>query len=287
MTMLVGINLFEGDEGAMRRQAAACEALLAVEGIEPVNVQFAHGARRTHAALRTLAALLNDSTLATGATGRRKPLTTEVFNLLAGEAAGRGHRYFSYLNSDIVVTRSLFERIADGWKETYSISRWDVNGRGGGKMVTAGQDMFVVSVDWWSRHQARFKPYVIGEACWDNVYTAIMLCHSNGTLLNREPLILHEQHEAPWRDASPTARYNGFLAALDSRYFSLWVRYWHRLEQLRAAGAVPSDEDRLAREVFVWRRSAPDAIRQFVRNARARHRYRQLRAEWTAPVAPR
>ena len=45
-------------------------------------------------------------------------------------------------------------------------------------MVTAGQDMFVVSVQWWQRNRSRFRPYILGEACWDNVYTAVMMCHS-------------------------------------------------------------------------------------------------------------
>ena len=105
-------------------------------------------------------------------------------------------------------------------------------------------------------------------------------------LLNRDPLLLHERHAAVWRDATPGARYNGYLAALDARYFDLWSRYWHRLEQLRSADAPQEAEADLARDTFVWRRSAPDAVRQFVRGARARRRYRRLRTEWhTAATA--
>jgi hypothetical protein len=147
-------------------------------------------------------------------------------------------------------------------------------------MVTTGQDMFVVAAAWWQQARLRFRPYIIGEACWDNVYTAIMMCHSEGVVLNREPLILHEAHPTVWRDQAPTARYNGFLAALDHRYFSLWSTYWHRLEQLRATGAAEPVEASLAREVFTWRRSPIEAVRQFVRSARAHRRFRTLRAEW-------
>src|SRR5688500_5273347 len=111
--------------------------------------------------------------------------------------------------------------------------------------------MFVVSVRWWQHNRSRFRPYILGEACWDNVYTAVMMCHSDGGVLNRDPLILHERHAALWRDATPAARYNGMLAALDARYFDLWSKYWHRLEGLRAAESPRSAESSLARELFV------------------------------------
>jgi hypothetical protein len=150
-------------------------------------------------------------------------------------------------------------------------------------LVTAGQDMFVVARRWWSLQRARFRQYIIGEACWDNVYTAIMMCHSDGVILNREPLILHPKHERLWGEATAAARYNGMLAALDARYFSMWSDYWHRLEFARSSFG-PSDEDALRREAFVWRRSAIAAMRQGLRSALAQYRYERLRAQW-APVA--
>jgi hypothetical protein len=113
-----------------------------------------------------------------------------------------------------------------------------------------------------------------------------MMCHSDGVLLNRDPLILHERHAAVWRNVTPAARYNGMLAALDARYFDLWSKYWHRLEGLRAAGSPRTAESRLARDHFVWKRSAPDAVRQFIRGARARRRYRRLREEWIGVASP-
>ena len=128
------------------------------------------------------------------------------------------------------------------------------------------------------RHRRRFRPYVIGDACWDNVYTAVMMCHSDGIILNRERLILHERHETLWNDGTPSARYNGFMAALDARYFALWCEYWDRLEQGRARGVSAGEETRLRDEVFVWRPSASEALRQSVRAVRARLRFRRLRA---------
>lgn len=284
--MLIGLNLFDGDAGAMERQAAACEALAALDGIETVNVQFERGHRREAPRITTLARLAADSTVVTGSSGRRKPIALEMFDVLAAAAGARRCRYFAYINSDIVVTPALVQAVHEAGKETYAVSRCDVGGGESGRIITAGQDMFVVSVEWWTRNRARFRPYILGEACWDNVYTAVMMCHSDGVLLNRDPLLLHERHAAVWRDATPGARYNGYLAALDARYFDLWSRYWHRLEQLRSAGASAAAEAELARDAFTWKRSAPDAARQFIRSARARLRYRRLRTEWlTAATA--
>ena len=284
--MLIGLSLFDGDAGAMERQEAACEALCALAGIEAVNVQFTHGESRRDPRFETLAALATDSTIVTRSAGRRKPISVEMFDVLAAAAVARGHDYFAYINSDIVVTRALVNAVQRGARDTYAISRCDVGGEAGDRMITAGQDMFAVSVRWWGDNRVRFRPYILGEACWDNVYTAVMMCHSNGALLNRDPLIMHRRHAAVWRDTTPAARYNGYLAALDARYFDLWSQYWHRLDTLRREDAPPSAEAELARAIFVWKRSAPNALRQFVRSARARQRYRRLRAEWLAAPSP-
>ena len=284
--MLVGLSLYEGDEDAVRRQSAACAALVGLDGVEAVNLQFTSGASQSDSRLPTLRALNTDSTQITGSSRRRKPIAREMFDVLSSEAASRSHRYFAYINADIVVTPALVHEIGCGGRESYAVSRCDVGPGTPDRMVTSGQDMFVVSVSWWQHNRLRFRPYILGEACWDNVYTAVMMCHAQGVLLNRDPLILHERHPLVWRDATPAARYNGLLAALDARYFDRWAQYWHRLEQLRAAASPSSAEDQLARDMFVWKRSATEALRHVVRSARARWRYRRLRAEWiTQPSA--
>jgi hypothetical protein len=283
--LLIGLHAFDGDHAAMKRQAAACEALASLDGIEAVNLQFTQRYLRHAPGLATLTKLVADSIVVTGSSGRVKPIALEMFDELAAAADARRCRYFAYINSDIIVTPALVRLVQSGGKETYAVSRCDVGGDAGDQVVTSGQDMFVVSVGWWQSNRARFRPYILGEACWDNVYTAIMMCHSDGALLNRDRLILHERHATVWQDATPAARYNGYLAALDARYFHLWSQYWHRLEALRAQGASESTEADLARATFVWRRSAPDAMRQLIRSARARRRYRRLREDWRLAAA--
>jgi hypothetical protein len=279
--MLIGLNLFDGDDGALQRQSAACDALVTLDGVEPVNIQFARGGVREDPRIATRRALTIDSEQLTGSIGRRRPVAREMFDVLATAAAGGGHRYFAYINSDIVVTGALVNEVGREPRETYAVSRCDVGGEAPSRLITSGQDMFVVAVRWWQQNRARFRPYILGEACWDNVYTAMMMCHSDGVVLNRDPLILHERHAAIWRDSTPAARYNGMLAALDARYFDQWSQYWHRLEALRAAASPRADEElRLVRDGFVWRRSAPQALRQFIRGVRARRHFRRLQADW-------
>jgi hypothetical protein len=285
--VLIGLQLHEGDASATRRQQHAVEALGRLSGVDCLNVQFRNRRPVTHSEIETAALLTRDSTSFTAANGRPKPLTLEMFDVLARTAARRGRRFFAYINSDIIVTPAALAAVRARGCQTHAISRSDVDHVDGDTAVrpplTAGVDMFVVDVDWWKRHRHRFRPYVIGDACWDNVYTAIMMCHSDGAILNREPLILHERHPVAWNAATPTAHYNGFLAALDARYFSLWATYWYRLEHARTHG--PIDEEALRREVFVWRRSVWAAMHQAGRNARAWMRYRRQRSPSTAESA--
>jgi hypothetical protein len=289
--MIVGTSVYEGEPAAMRRQQHAMAALLRLPGVQAVNVQFQKEPWVSVSGIEMLPALLGDSVTAAGPGGRRKPLTREFFDVLARVATARGHHYFAFVNSDVLVLPAALEALAREVRQTYAISRHDIDRLDGdvarSTLLTAGIDMFVVSAEWWRRHCRRFRPYVIGDACWDNVYTAVMMCHSDGIILNREPLILHERHQTLWNDTTSTARYNGFLAALDSRYFSLWCEYWDRLEQARAQGVSAAGLQAIREEVFVWRRSATAALRQSIRSARARLRFRRPRAALVAAGGPR
>jgi hypothetical protein len=277
--MLVGLHAYSA--ASMRRQQAAVEALSTLGGVEGLNVQFLKAPWTSLPGIETLPALAVDSIAVAGPGRRPKPLTRELFDVLARIAEVRGHRYFAYINSDIVVLPAAVEAIDRDRLDTYAISRHDVDDirhhGSDGTPLTSGVDMFVMDLAWWERHRRRFRPYVIGDACWDNVYTALMMCHSNGVILNRDRLVLHERHQAVWNDTTATARYNGFLAALDARYFSLWCEYWNQLERGRADGASAADEEALRERVFLWRRSPAAALRQSVRSVRARLRFRSQR----------
>ena len=286
--MLIGLQLFDGDPAATRRQKLAADALLGIKGVMPVNLQFHDGAPREHAGIETAAVLTGDSIKTTGAprgSVQRKPITREVFDVLASLAGASGFEYFACINADIVVTAHVLARVAETRCQTYAISRADVDDAARPQaptLLTAGQDMFVVHVDWWRRNRWRFRPYIMGEMCWDVVYTATMMCHSNGMILNREPLIVHERHAPTWHAPTPAARFNGMLAALDARYFSIWCRYYFALEAARARRASVEQESQLRHEYLTWRPSGSDAVRQAARAVKARVNYYRLKRSWAS-----
>lgn len=288
--MLIGIQLYNADALTMRRQRCAVEALRRLDGVDAVNVQFRWVTACSLPGIETAALLERDSLLVTGARGKRKPLAREMFDVLAARAAAGGHSHFAFINADIVVTPKAIEEIRTAERECYVIARTDVEdiatGAGASEMpLSSGLDMFVVSTEWWAANRRRFRDYAIGEMCWDCVYAAVMMCHAQTAILNRHALIFHERHAPTWHEPTPAARYNGMLAALDSRYFSQWVGYWERLEAMRARGASEAEEQALQRDAFVWRPSAYQAARQIVRSVRARRGYRRLRAEWDSAGA--
>jgi len=288
--MLIGLNAHPADGEAMRRQEQAGRQLTKLRDVQAVNLQFRTGPQTRLAEIESLAELVQDSTVIAGPGRRSKPITRELFEVLARLASARGHRYFAYINSDIVVRPEAIDVVEKERRETYAICRHDVDSiedmRDAAPLL-AGIDMFVFSVDWWNRHRRRFRPYIVGDACWDDVYTAVMMCHSDGVILNRDPLILHERHPTAWNDATSSASYNGLLAALDARYFDLWCTYFYRLEKARAAGVSQDVEQRLREEVFVWRPSAAEAIKQSLRSLRARWRFHRLRASALAAAPGR
>ena len=276
--MLVGTHVHPATGDAERRQRRALDVLRAVSPVAPINLQFADGrSLQETAGFETMPVLHDDSRGITGRDGTRKPIVSEMFTRLAELARARGVRCFAFTNSDILFTPSAFERLPGGSLNACVLSRTDVDpvtGRDIGPLVH-GADVFVVDASWWLDNRARFRPYIVGEGVWDNVYSAQLLCWAGGLLLNRDPLVRHEAHPIVWRD-SPFAEHNGILGALDRMYFSRWVMYVNRLEQLRhAAGGLADEEIEIAmqREVFTgWTPDLGDRALQALRVAKLRLR---------------
>jgi hypothetical protein len=186
-----------------------------------------------------------------------------------------------FINADIMVTQAAIDLIQRLGQETYSFSRVDVDRETGEKLepTLSGVDAMAVDVRWWRAHRHRFRPYIIGEMCWDCVYVAIAMCHSGGLIASAGE-ILHERHPLE-TTAGPFADFNGYLAALDSSYFSIWCQYYERLKELRARGAGEVEERALARRMFVPRPpSALAAAWQLGRNVKARITYERKLAAW-------
>jgi len=279
--IVIGSNFYRGDASAMRRQQAAIDAVAALKGTHPVNLQWTGGdGQRKERTMETVAVLRHDSRTVTGLPLVRKPIMTEMFDALAAAAAERRCRHFAFYNADIIVTQDAIDVIADGGRQAYGFSRMDFDpetGRDLGLMPN-GIDLFAFDVGWWRAERHRFRDYILGEWFYDPVFAALMLRYGDGLILNRAGEIRHEAHghQAP---SGPAARYNGYLAALDAPYFSMWAGYRARLDELRAAGASESDELALQREAFARPITIAAAAYHAGRCARALVRYRLTNRE--------
>ena len=277
--LTIGTRFYPASADSERRQRRAREALLALPGVHCVNLQFTDEAYRPEG-FDTRAVLRLDSQRVTGGGRVRKPIVSEMFDALAAAAAERGHRYFAYLNADIEVASSAVARIIDGGRDAYAFCRIDLapGTRETRGVLLVGLDLFAADAGWWRRERHRFRPYIAGEALWDNVYAAIMASHGRAAIVDEDPGIFHEQHDPSW-GGGLYAEYNGCLAALDAPYFSRWAHYVTALQTALDQGAAP-DRDRLRDEVFGRPPLRPiDRPRQLARSLRARLRYAWRRSQ--------
>ena len=281
MTLVLGTHSYQGDPDAMRRQSSAADALQSLSDVLAIDVQW-HETAPMRPWVRTVAALRRDSTTVTGRAGRAKPIVSDILDALAAIAEREGCRYLAYMNSDIIISPAAVGLVVAGDHQAYAFSRMDYDsaGRDTGLVLT-GCDAFAFDVAWWRANRHRFRAYILGEPCWDNVYASLLMCHGRGMLVNRGAAIRHEMHAMAWAGGA-FAEYNGFLAALDARYFTLWATYHARLTEARARGASEAEERAIAASVFVWRRSPALALKQAARDVRAHVRYRRQRARWPA-----
>lgn len=272
--MLIGTHTYAASGDALRRQQASVASLLALGIDDVVNVQFAEGAHRFDG-LETLAVLRSDSNGITGRRGPRKPIVTELFDALAAEAGRRGCARFCFANGDILITPEAVGAVLDSSKDVWVFSRQDFERTTGvpTKIEMAGTDVFAFTVAWWRANRHLFRRYILGEGGWDNVYTAIVMCHADAHLENRRALVWHEAHPPGPMPSPQYGQYIRRLTAQDDGYFSLWCHYWDGIVRLRAAGASEGEELALARDVFVWNPSIGARAIQVARSLKADIRY--------------
>ncbi len=266
-----------------RRQSAALDSWRTLPDVDLVDLQFAHLSDPPELpGFRRVRKLRQDSVELTGAAGRRKPIVSEMFDLLAREALATGNDLFMFSNSDILLmpetVAAVFAAAEEGCKAQV-FSRMDFDGQTGldVEMMYPGQDTFALDARWWMENRWRFRPYVIGETSWDNVYTAIMVMHAPTRLYNRSTLTRHEKHQVIWYD-SPFRAHNLLLLTLDSYYHGDWCRYCDGLRVLRANGRAGDEaqEETLKKESF---RLRPDGRTRLIHAGRVG---RAFAREWVA-----
>jgi hypothetical protein len=277
VNVLIGMNFYAASGDAARRQARAIDMLRTMPKASCVNLQWPDG-RFDVPGIPTLAELKQDARSVTGRDGPRKPVIPEMLDLLAAAAEKEGCRYFLYANADVELTASALERMHHTAREGYAFARTDMDPDTGAPLgpMLFGVDAFAFDVNWWRRHRTRFRAYIGGEPVWDNVYTAILLCHSNGEFVDQPGLLRHERHAVAWA-RSPYGSYTALLAALDRPYFTLWAVFHAELTVLRSAGAGAAADDELRRRVFTAAAARRGWLVQQLRAAKARARYTLLR----------
>jgi len=272
--ILIGTHTFAARGDGARRQAACVASLRALDRTRIVNVQFA---REPHHAdgIETLPTLRNTSNGLTGRAGPTKPDVSEIFAVLASEAIARRIPLFCFTNGDIIVTQPAVDWMLATTKDTFVFSRENFDGGSGESrgMELSGTDVFAMTVRWWQANARRFRRYLLGEGGFDNVYTAIMMCHSDGALENRRPLVRHEVHQPGPMPSPHFGEYIRRLCALDAQYFTRWCLYWDGLVRMRRSGATAEAESAWAREAFTWNPSPREALVQRGRNVKAEVRY--------------
>ena len=279
MTLLLGTHAHPAAGEAARRQAAALGALAALRGVVRVNLQWP-GEPVEAEGFETRAVLRGDSVRASGRPGVRKPLVRELFDRLCDAAEDAGARCFCFTNADIHVRQALVDRVLAEPRDGWAVSRMDFDGATGRELevVTRGLDTFVVSTAWWRRNRRGFRPYVVGERLWDNVYAARLCAGGDAVVLNRGAWTLHERHPTAWM-GSPFDAYTMMLVAHDRVAFSRWARYHHALEALRARGAGEAEEMALQRAAFGRRATARERAVEAAGVLRARLRWALRRRE--------
>ena len=263
MNLLLGTHYHPGGASGLRRQARARESLLALKRVKLVNLQFPDSVIEARG-LETLPELHSDSIKVTGQQGVRKPIGSECFQRLAEAAGCEGCSHFAWVNADILVTQAAVDRVLDGGLDASIFTRIDFSGVTGAETrpFWGGQDMFAYHVDWWRQNQHRFRPYVNSEAYWDNVYTAVTLCHGRAELFNRSKLIRHEEHPRAWAE-SPFSAYNSRLASMDCAYYRMWDRYERVVLEHLSRGTYEGTEPALQMEVFRWPPSLAELLRHW------------------------
>ena len=276
--IVLGTHTYAASGDAARRQAQGVASLRSLAGVHLVNVQFAASPHHVDG-LATLPALTRDSISVTGRRGPRKPLVSDIFTVLANEARRRGAPYFAFTNADILVSQDAVDWIAQDGRDAYIFAREDFEPATGTSrgMSVYGADAFALSTACWTRHRQRFRGYILGEAVWDNVYAAVLLCHTAAVLENRRPLVRHEAHAQNWTTAGPFGEYQQLLAAYDATYFSLWCEYVDRLIAHRTRGGAGADEHDLARRTFRWPPPLHRRVHQRLRTVKAFVRYAAAR----------
>jgi len=189
------------------------------------------------------------------------PLMNELFDSLGCLIE---YDYVIFTNSDIMISNRLINEILTTKKESYSVSRLEIQSINSltdalipFKIEIAGFDTYAFKPAWWQHNKHRFPKYLLGKPRWDNHYTSIFMTYSDGKVLNYYPgHIVHIYHGYASHQDDMENRYVNKLWDSYPELQNRWGRYFNDILLKRKShnnvmfGKINNTEDTLAKQIF-------------------------------------
>lgn len=143
---------------------------------------------------------------------KKLPFVNDIIHSLFIKAVELGCEYFIFTNSDVILKSNLINYINTSKPDSFACSRLDISNIESFQYILdqnvtpiryeiAGFDTFVFNVNWYEKHQALFRDYLLGKPQWDQVYATLMKVYGGNHPFGNQlpPYCLHIQHEATWQ----------------------------------------------------------------------------------------
>jgi hypothetical protein len=227
-SFVLGTNIYSATGEAMERMDTALESWRQLD-VPLRDLAFTDCITTPVAGFIQKHTLHRDSCSVTGTTGRRKPLVRDLFDGLWVAARESKCDYFVFSNADIILTPNFRDTVRQLNADSAYFTRFDLINTPSdstSSLYVRGQDTYAVRTEWWGENRHRFRPYILGEPQWDNIYTTLFARHGHSMLFYDVTLCHHKVHAQHWQAATPFGRYNNDLRRrFDDMPFSMWVRY--------------------------------------------------------------
>lgn len=219
MKILIGTNTF----GKYKRQDIAIDSYRELKNefpdvVDIIDVQFEDEITtfENHYNLDVTHTLTRSSLDVVEFGEKKLPFVNDIFSILADSADD----YCIFVNSDVIINKTLIKYIIDNQPECFACSRLEISEldsfselRVNVKPIRweiAGFDVFIFKKDWFLKYSHLFNDYLLGCPQFDPVYAGIMKCFGDSTPLGNQypPFCFHIKHDIAWLGDSPEKEFN-------------------------------------------------------------------------------
>ena len=129
-----------------------------------------------------------------------KPCITDIFTRLAQLNADG---WFMFVNSDVEISLGLLDILNQSVDHTkaFILYRRAYDPFTNNGVNRNGQDGFIVNSQWWLKHNAKHRdlPDIMGEPCWDNAFTIMMMeLAGYDNVVHVGDMLYHREHPTQW-----------------------------------------------------------------------------------------